>query len=197
MDPKQLVPCEDDISLSGVCLDLIESVFADARSTLITLGATLPSYDGMTFTLAATKFRYSGQAQTASSIAPSTDYVQRLARKFVNVPYLWGGRSPLGIDCSGFTQVVFKCSGIPINRDAKDQALQGETVDFVNSSRAGDLAFFTKSSERITHVGIVIDDQKIIHASGHVRIDTLDHYGIFNQDIQEYTHRLKIIKRFF
>lgn len=113
------------------------------------------------------------------------------------MPYLWGGRTPFGIDCSGFSQLVYKCAGIQIDRDSKDQAHQGAVVDFVSMSKPGDLAFFSKASEQITHVGIVLPDDEIIHASGKVRIDTLDHYGIFNNDIQEYTHRLKIIKRYF
>jgi cell wall-associated NlpC family hydrolase len=113
----------------------------------------------------------------------------------MNAPYMWGGRSPFGIDCSGFTQLIFKCLGIALLRDSKDQARQGEVVHFISQIKPGDLAFFSKNTDQVTHVGIVMEDFKIIHASGRVRIDTIDHYGIFNNEIQEYTHRLKIIKR--
>ena len=99
------------------------------------------------------------------------------------------------MDCSGFTQVVYKCLGFQLKRDSIEQAEQGEAIDFINLARSGDLAFFSKASEKITHVGIMLNANKIIHASGSVRIDTVDHYGIFNEELQEYTHRLKIIKR--
>ena len=197
MDPKQLIKIEASGGTDAICLDIVEPTFADTKSTLITLGATLPSYDGIICRIGNNKFRYSGQAMELTKAKPSSDFIQKLSRKLLNSPYLWGGRSPLGIDCSGLTQIVFKCCGISLLRDAKDQVAQGDVVDFVSTSQVGDLAFFTTSSEKITHVGIIIGDQKIIHASGQVRIDTIDHYGIFNQDIQEYTHRLKIIKRYF
>jgi len=197
MDPKQLIKTSSEQSGSSVCLDIAEPVFADKSSTLVTLGASLPDYDGITCKVGGRKFRFSGQAKDQLNTTINKDFVQRLAKKLLNTPYLWGGRSPLGIDCSGFTQVIYKCCGIAIKRDAKDQATQGETIDFVNSAQPGDLAFFSTSSDKITHVGIVMEDQKIIHAHGCVRMDALDHYGIFNQDIQEYTHRLKIIKRYF
>ena len=102
-----------------------------------------------------------------------------------------------GLDCSGLTQIVFSCCGISLPRDSKDQALEGETVDFISMAQPANLAFFSKDSDKITHVGIVLEQQKIIHASGKVRIDSLDQYGIYNRDIGQYTHRLKTIKRFF
>jgi cell wall-associated NlpC family hydrolase len=108
---------------------------------------------------------------------------------------MWGGRSPFGIDCSGFTQIIFKCIGISLKRDAYQQAEAGVVVDFIQSAELGDLAFFHNDEGKITHVGMVLKDQKIIHASGKVRIDTLDHYGIFDAEKKKYSHQLKIIKR--
>ena len=178
-------------------VDTFGQVFSDERSTWISLGSDLPLYDGMMCELGGTSYRFSGQAIKASDAIPSGERIEKIAKKLVNAPYLWGGRTPLGIDCSGFTQLIYKCTGVKIKRDAKDQALQGEMIDFVSQSKLGDLAFFSKKTEKITHVGIILDDQSIIHASGRVRIDTLDHYGIFNEEIQEYTHRLKIIRRYF
>lgn len=118
-----------------------------------------------------------------------------LAKKWMNTPYLWGGRSIFGIDCSGFTQAVFKMHGVRLQRDAYQQADQGKLVNFIEEALPGDLAFFDNEEERIVHVGIVLENQQIIHASGQVRIDRLDHQGIFNVDTKRYSHKLRIIKR--
>jgi len=108
---------------------------------------------------------------------------------------LWGGRSPYGIDCSGLTQVVYKIIGLSIPRDAGQQVMIGETVNFINMVQPGDLAFFDNDEEIITHVGIIIDNGKIIHSSGYVKIESLDHQGIFNSETQKYSHKLRVIKR--
>lgn len=197
MDPKQLVAVSKDSKENGTsfCLDLIEPLYSELHAGLITIGAELPGFDGLSFNLAGVKFRFSGQAIRKTEIEMDKRMlVVKLARKLLNSPYLWGGRSPFGIDCSGFSQIIYKCAGIPLSRDSIDQANQGTILDFLSESRAGDLAFFTKQSENITHVGIILEDNKVIHASGKVRIDSIDHYGIFNEESKEYTHRLKMIK---
>lgn len=114
---------------------------------------------------------------------------------YLNAPYLWGGKTPFGIDCSGFTQMVYKINGYKILRDASQQATQGEALSFVEESEAGDLAFFDNDEGKITHVGIVMNDNYIIHAHGKVRIDRIDHTGIFNADLKTYTHKLRVIKK--
>lgn len=114
---------------------------------------------------------------------------------FLNTPYLWGGKSPFGIDCSGFTQLVYKLNGHRLLRDAKDQATQGETLSFIEESEPGDLAFFDNSEGVITHVGIIMHDNYIIHAHGKVRIDLLDHSGIFNLELKKHSHKLRVIKK--
>ena len=119
------------------------------------------------------------------------------AWQFLNTAYLWGGVSVFGVDCSGFTQNVFKLSGIPLWRDAYQQAAQGQTVDFLQEARLGDLAFFDNEAGRITHVGILLNGHEIIHSSGKVRIDSIDNQGIINVDTGLRTHRLRIIKRMF
>lgn len=116
------------------------------------------------------------------------------AREFLNVPYLWGGKSFFAVDCSGFTQLVYKVHDIKLPRDTYQQAEIGEPLTFVEESQPGDLAFFENTEGKIIHVGIMLENQKIIHASGKVRIDTLDSTGIFNKEMNSHTHKLRVIK---
>ena len=117
------------------------------------------------------------------------------AKSFMNTPYLWGGRTHYGIDCSGFTQAVFKLQGISLKRDAWMQGEQGEVVDFLAEAKLGDLAFFDNEAGKITHVGIMLNSEQIIHASGKVKIDSIDNQGIYSEELKRYTHKLRIIKR--
>jgi cell wall-associated NlpC family hydrolase len=119
------------------------------------------------------------------------------AQEFFGAPYLWGGKSIMGMDCSGFVQVVYSCCGIQLPRDAYQQAETGQTVDFVETAEPGDLAYFDNEEGRITHVGILLDGEHIIHASGSVRIDSIDHVGIFDKNTKTYSHQLRIVKRVF
>jgi cell wall-associated NlpC family hydrolase len=113
----------------------------------------------------------------------------------LNAPYLWGGKTPFGIDCSGFTQMVYKLNGYHLSRDASQQATQGEALSFIEESEPGDLAFFDNEEGNIIHVGIIMENNYIIHASGKVRVDRLDHLGIFNPETQKHTHKLRVIKK--
>jgi hypothetical protein len=117
------------------------------------------------------------------------------AMLYLNSPYLWGGKSPFGIDCSGFVQMVYKISGIQLHRDAYEQAKQGQALSFIEESEPGDLAFFDNEEGKIIHVGIMMKDNYIIHAHGQVRIDRIDHSGIFNVEIGRYSHNLRVIKK--
>lgn len=125
---------------------------------------------------------------------PKENSIVQLAKHYLNAPYLWGGRTILGIDCSGFTQTIMHQLGQNIPRDASMQVNIGEKIDF-KSCGPGDFAFFHNSSNKITHVGVIIENKKIIHASGRVRIDTLNQKGIFNEEINDLTHKLHSINR--
>lgn len=118
----------------------------------------------------------------------------KVACQYLNAPYLWGGKSPLGIDCSGFTQMVYRINGYALFRDASQQAEQGQTLSFIEESKAGDLAFFDNEEGAIIHVGILLENHKIIHAHGKVRIDAIDQTGIYNKELQSHSHKLRMIK---
>jgi len=123
-----------------------------------------------------------------------SDLIQT-AFTYLNAPYLWGGKTPFGIDCSGFTQMVYKLNGYKLLRDAAQQATQGEALSFIEESEPGDLAFFDNNEGAIIHVGIIMKDNYIIHAHGKVRIDRLDHSGIYNVEKNIHTHKLRVIKK--
>jgi cell wall-associated NlpC family hydrolase len=121
--------------------------------------------------------------------------IDKTAEFFLNSPYLWGGRSLFGCDCSGFIQVLFKIHGLGLERDTIQQVEQGDPVTSVSDAETGDLAFFSNQDGRVYHVGMIIAPGRIIHSSGHVHIDRMDEKGIFNLQKQQYSHLLHSIKR--
>ena len=131
---------------------------------------------------------------TVSEVKPKSEIINT-AFLYLNAPYLWGGKTPFGIDCSGFTQMVYKLNGYKLLRDASMQATQGDALSFIEESEPGDLAFFDNSEGDIVHVGIIMEDNYIIHAHGKVRIDRLDHSGIYNTEKNTHTHKLRVIKK--
>ncbi len=180
MDTKQLKP------VTGEELEKrkITVVTEDFSSVLMNDGKTLLSM-GSEVEFPVVASRRSHDLRESIALA---------AKEFLNVPYLWGGKSFFAVDCSGFTQLVYKIHGIKLPRDTYQQAEAGVPLNFVEESQPGDLAFFENPEGKIIHVGIMLDNQRIIHASGKVRIDILDSTGIFNKEMNKHTHKLRVIK---
>lgn len=192
VDNKQLLKIEEAIyeklldSPRIYSADLIEFITDEANSlTTIPIGAVL-NFAAMQ------NFGYEGQIVEGSK---AKSQLLKTAVLFLNTPYLWGGKTPFGIDCSGFTQMVYMLNGYSLLRNASQQAKQGEPLSFIEESEPGDLAFFDDSEGNINHVGIIMEDNYIIHVHGKVRIDRIDHSGIFNTELRRHTHQLRVIKK--
>ncbi len=158
------------------------------------LGSSFPIPNNAVFNIGDVQYILNGDYFEPLTI--KTDII-KFASYYLNAPYLWGGRTQFGVDCSGFTQMIYKLVNVFLPRDASQQAEIGETFSFLSEAEAGDLVFFDNENEKITHVGILFDQNHVIHASGCVRIDKIDHHGIFNEESGKYTHKLRLIKSVF
>ncbi|MFT2008832.1 NlpC/P60 family protein [Pontibacter sp. 13R65] len=175
-------------------LDLVQLVHSGETAIPIGLGAYLPFYDGSSLHINDQTLQFNGRATTHEQQL-TADQVVKVGLSMLKAPYQWGGKSVFGVDCSGLVQQVFGVCGYQLPRDAYQQVAVGEEVHFVAQTRPGDLAFFSNAEGRIIHVGLLLENQQILHAHGEVRIDTLDHEGIYQQDRKRYSHQLRIIKR--
>lgn len=167
--------------------DLIEYI-TDENGLLmpIALGSVL-NFSGKLKHLFEGQFKQLGE--------PTKEKLIDTAILYLNSPHIWGGKTPFGIDCSGLTQMVYKLNGYKIKRNAVDQAKQGEPLSFIEESEPGDLAFFDDNDGVINHVGLIMKDNYVIHVDGRVRIDRIDHSGIFNAELRKHTHKLRVIKK--
>ncbi|MES2773167.1 MAG: C40 family peptidase [Bacteroidota bacterium] len=171
----------------------VNTVLQNGKPMHIPFGAMLPAEDHIT--TASFEWDFTGVKRVTPQPFSAPQFLT-IANTFLNTAYMWGGRSVFGIDCSGFAQQVFKHFSIAIPRDACLQVALGEGLGFLQEAKLGDLAFFDEPDGRITHVGILLNDHEIIHASGKVRIDTIDSQGIISSDTGLRTHQLRVIKRF-
>ncbi len=202
MDKKQSLAFEFNLAVNDepetvhVVAEIMAPAFRIGSESMVALckGSVLPQFRKNKFSLGGHEFIFESEAREIPA-SPQPGNILKTAMEYLNTPYLWGGRSPFGIDCSGFTQMVFRLCGIPLKRDATQQFQEGEMISFINEAQPGDLAFFENAVGNITHTGILTGTGKIIHASGCVRIDSIDHHGIYNSETGQYTHTLRLIKR--
>lgn len=176
-----------------IATDINSTILYKKRLIQIVIGSTLPISSTELFEVSE-QFAFNGSSKNIGE-KQSFEFLKQIIKNYMNAPYLWGGKTPFGIDCSGLTQQVFKLCGYKLKRDASQQFLQGYEIASLSETLPGDLAFFKNEKGHISHVGILMEDQDIIHASGYVRKDKLDEKGIFNEEFSTYTHILAGIKR--
>ena len=173
---------------------------------MLTLGTRLPSYAHGTFEVLGKQYLINPTEVRGERLEVKGDEAMRredvcaIAQTLLNAPYLWGGKNAMGIDCSGFTQVVYAATGVNLLRNAREQITQGELVPNLAQAQPGDLAFFDHADRdpnatNISHVGLLLDNKTIIHCSGCVHVDDIDEMGIHLAD-GELTHHLVQIKRY-
>lgn len=168
----------------------------DYGGRLVVAGSVFPFFDADAKEMLVGEDKYTLVSKIREvGIDSLRDLIIGYALMYHNTPYLWGGRTPYGIDCSGLVQMVYHMAGLDLPRDASQQVAHGQNFSFVEEALPGDLAFFGDEEGVITHVGIIWEQNRIIHASGRVRVDKIDHQGIYNEDLKRYTHTLKVIKR--
>jgi gamma-D-glutamyl-L-lysine dipeptidyl-peptidase len=174
---------------------IAEIEIQDGSTQLIPAGSSLPYYDQATHEFMIGKQKFRIRPLFGDILLPESQKVFETAVRFINTPYLWGGRSVFGYDCSGFVQTVLKIHGVSIQRETIQQVFAGQEIPALKNAIPGDLAFFCNDEGSIHHVGMVLPDSQIIHCSGWVRVDQLDEDGIFNRERGVYTHRLKEVRR--
>lgn len=178
--------------------DYTDRVLINGTEAHVPMGAAVIAPAGEELQLGHYKLRYQlASPWHAGTAVVSSEAITARAMRYLNTAYLWGGRTVFGIDCSGFTQSVFRFFNYKLLRDAYLQATQGEPIGFLQEARCGDLAFFDNDEGRITHVGIMLNPQEIIHASGKVRIDKIDNAGIIQTETGMRTHKLRMVRRYF
>jgi len=194
MDHLQHSPIED-ISSGNVLNRSLLCYKNDKSKLVLEAGCEVfnPDFDNKVFF--AGNNQYTTGKEFSEYFVSTNDSIADSAVKFINSPYIWGGRIPSGIDCSGFTQLVYKIHGVPIPRDSWQQAESGENIDFIDQAEPGDLVFFDNDRGKTSHVGMILSRGLVIHASGRVRIDSIDHQGIFKPEIGGYSHKLRTIRR--
>lgn len=184
------------ITTPFVTADLINTVIINQLPMNVPAGASLPGWNGAQGKINGIVYQLEGKFIKRSNAAPDEALIRSTIAPWLNAPYMWGGKTIFGVDCSGFVQVNFKMLGMDISRDAWQQAQEGKIVSKLKDAVCGDLAFFDDHDE-IVHVGLLLTNDTIMHASGNVRIDQIDKKGIINTDTGKRTHSLRVIKRYW
>jgi len=175
-----------------ITLDITTTMLYNKSPMVVLMGSMIPISSSELFKMEE-QFAFNGEAKNLGQ-KREFEYLKNIAFRYLNAPYAWGGKHPFGIDCSGFTQMVFKICGYKLFRDARQQVNQGKQIEFENL-KPGDLLYFKNKEGQIIHTGIALPDHKVIHASGRVRIDHLTDEGIVNIDTKIFTHSLASIRR--
>jgi len=177
-----------------VSVPLLNCKNSSGENVIIPGGSLLPAFTGGKCKIDDEIFTVESGEQIISKPV-NGDQICNLAKQYLNAPFLWGGKSIFGIDSSGLVQLVFSIGGIYLPRDSFHQVECGQVIDFLSEAKAGDLAFFENTDGEIVHVGIMLNNNQIIHSSGSVKIETIDYQGIISTPNGKYTHKLRVIKR--
>ena len=191
---QEIAEADASAAAKYVTADLINTIVIKETKVSIPLGSSLQQFENGKGSIGDVEYGFAGKYKKRGEETASGSMIEELAMQWLNAPYLWGGRTIFGVDCSGFVQVNYKIMGIDLPRDAWQQAQEGNPVNKLKDAAKGDLAFFD-DKEEIVHVGILLGPDMIIHASGKVRIDTIDRKGIINSDTGKRTHSLKAIRK--
>jgi hypothetical protein len=184
----EVVGCSNIVVRNGLRLKNVTT----GHPVILPIGASLPEPENGKFLLAGNVFH---SEETGGTCKPGELATVDLFNKLVSIPYLWGGRCGFGFDCSGLTQFLCRLMGKEIPRDASEQSAIGAPLSFINEAETGDLAFFDNPDGVIHHVGMFVENNRVIHASGTVRIDPIDQQGIYNEQLKRYTYKLRVVKR--
>ena len=221
VDSKMIAPMEKSeyetyksayAKAAQVVFPMAYAMSENNRQTIpLTAGTRLTNYEDGRFSLLGVNFRIDPSMVAVTPPELNAENLQQTVRFFLNVPYLWGGKNALGMDCSGFSQIILGLFGRQLLRNASEQATQGRQISDRKKAQAGDLVFFdhnfpegqagdssvspSANPTKITHVGIILDTERVIHCSGRVKVEKLDEIGIFNAETGTYTHHLAQIRR--
>ena len=205
IDAKMIAPMTDDEytayrqAYSSAALVAFPMVFAvsenNSQTIPLTAGTRLTNYQDGRFEILGVAFRIDPTMVISKPLEMNEQNLLQTVRFFLNIPYLWGGKNAMGMDCSGFTQIILSLFGKHLLRNASEQVTQGTPRTDISQIQAGDLVFFDHEDNKICHVGIVIDPERVIHCSGRVKVEKLDSNGIFNAETGEYSHHLAAIRR--
>lgn len=199
VDLRQTAPIDIDefnrlnAAIPAVSLDAVAATRIDGDQVMVLRGSSLPFFDKGKCVVGGRKFSFAGNVRISNQPMTSEELLD-VARSYLNTPYRWGGRTPFGIDCASFVQIVFKAFNIHLPRETFQQKQQGKKIGSITDAEIGDLAFFTSISEGLPHVGLLLGDS-VIHACGTVRVDAVDKTGLFDRRIEKYTYHLTDIRR--